>query len=213
MIGIDEVGRGPVAGPVAVGAVLILKENEKEVAKIFSAGGGSAPGGKGIKDSKKLTSKKRNEWFEKMKEAKQEKLIDYKVIFVDSEKIDKFGIVPSIQSCINQALKSLNSQGSGPWEFGEECLVLLDGGLKAPEEFINQETIIKGDEKEMLISMASVMAKVTRDSVMCKLAKDYPEYGLEKHKGYGTKFHMDAIKKKGMCEIHRRSYLKNLAKF
>jgi len=200
IIGIDEVGRGPVAGPVAVGAVLILKEKEKEVVKIFNE----------IKDSKKLTPKKRNEWFQKMKEVQKEGLMDYKVIFVDSEKIDKFGIVPSIQSCINQALKSLNSQGPGPWEFGEECLVLLDGGLNAPEEFINQETIIKGDEKEMLISMASVMAKVTRDSVMCKLAKDYPEYGLEKHKGYGTKFHMDAIKKKGMCEIHRRSYLKNL---
>lgn len=195
IIGIDEVGRGPVAGPVAVGAVLFSVENKTVLEEFFST----------IKDSKKLTPKKRNEWFEKINGKKEEGLLDYRVVFVESNNIDGFGIVPSIQSCLDKSLESLCGTSDA---LQSECLVLLDGGLKAPKEFINQETIIKGDEKETIISIASVMAKVSRDSVMCKLAKEYPEYNFEKHKGYGTKAHMEAIQKNGMCKQHRRSFLK-----
>lgn len=198
IIGIDEVGRGPVAGPVAVGALMIPAEKLEETKKIFA----------GFKDSKKLTPKKRNEWFENIKKAKQEGLLDYKIVFVDNKKIDEFGIAPSIRSCIKDALKKLlDLPEVGP---REDILVLLDGGLRAPEEFVNQNTIIKGDEKEMVIALASITAKVTRDSLMCKLAKEYPEYGLENHKGYGTKTHMNAIKEHGISEIHRKTYLKNI---
>jgi ribonuclease HII len=195
LIGIDEVGRGPVAGPVAVGAVLIPENNLAEAEKIFA----------NFKDSKKLSPKKRNEWFENIKKAKHEGLLDYKVVFVDNKKIDEFGIAPSIRSCIKNSLKFLNVP-----ESDSGTLVLLDGGLKAPEEFVNQKTIIKGDEKEMVIALASIVAKVTRDALMCKLAKEYPQYGLENHKGYGTKAHMNAIKNNGISEIHRKTYLKNI---
>ena len=193
-IGIDEVGRGPVAGPVAVGAVMVSSENMSEVVKTFV----------NFKDSKKLTPKKRNEWFKNIRQAKEEGILDYKVVFMDNKNIDKFGIAPSIKTCISKSLKNL--QGPGPCRF-EECLVLLDGGLKAPDEYVNQQTIIKGDEKELLIALASIVAKVSRDALMCKFAKDYPEYEFEKHKGYGTKVHMEAIRKNGMCEIHRQTFL------
>lgn len=196
-IGIDEVGRGPVAGPVAVGALMVSEEKLKEVTKMFE----------GFKDSKKLTPKKRNEWFENIKKAREDKLLDYKIIFVDNKEIDKNGIAPSIKACVNKSLKILQEPCSCGFN---ECLVLLDGGLKAPKEYENQKTIIKGDEKELLIALASIVAKVTRDALMCKFAKDYPEYGFEKHKGYGTKNHMEAIKKFGMCEIHRKSFLSKL---
>lgn len=194
LIGIDEVGRGPVAGPVAVGAVLVSKENLKKVETDFI----------NFRDSKKMTPKMRNEWFERIKQAKENKLLDYKVIFVDNEKIDEFGIAPSIRSCVAQSLKSLCGRSDFP---RSECLVLLDGGLKAPEEYVNQESITKGDENELLIALASIVAKVTRDSVMCKLALEYPDYHLEKHKGYGTKAHMEAIKKHGISKIHRKTFI------
>jgi len=197
IIGIDEVGRGPVAGPVAVGAVLFSTENKTAMEERFS----------NFKDSKKLSPKKRNEWFENIKKAKNEGLLDYKVVFVDNKKIDEFGIAPSIRSCIKNSLQSLCKTSD---VLHKDCLVLLDGGLRAPEEFVNQKTIIKGDEKEMVIALASIVAKVTRDALMCKLAKEYPQYGLENHKGYGTKAHMTAIKNNGISEIHRKTYLKNI---
>jgi ribonuclease HII len=89
----------------------------------------------------------------------------------------------------------------------ENIILKLDGGLKFDEKIKNQETIIKGDEKEFVISLASIVAKVVRDREMVKLAKKYPEYFLEKHKGYGTKANMEAIKKNGLTEIHRKSFL------
>jgi len=90
----------------------------------------------------------------------------------------------------------------------KKCKVLLDGGLKAPEEYIDQKTIIKGDEKKMIIALASIYAKVMRDRKMVKFGKEYPEYGFEIHKGYGTKKHYEAIGKYGLSNIHRRSYIK-----
>ncbi len=208
IIGIDEVGRGPVAGPVAVGALMVSGKNMEEVSERFVD----------FKDSKKLTPKKRNEWFENIKQAQKDGLLDYKIIFADNKEIDEKGIAPSIRACIKNALQKLRVPGtrssSGvPGTPLNETLVLLDGGLKAPEEFVNQKSIIKGDEKELVIALASIVAKVTRDALMCKFAKDYPEYDFEKHKGYGTKGHMESIKKYGMCEIHRKTFLGNVLKF
>ena len=91
----------------------------------------------------------------------------------------------------------------------DEIFVYLDGGLKAPEKYKNQKTIIKGDEKERAIAFASIVAKVSRDALMCRLAKKYPKYSFEIHKGYGTKKHCESIKENGLCFEHRRCYCKN----
>ncbi|MFA5838453.1 MAG: ribonuclease HII [Candidatus Paceibacterota bacterium] len=188
LIGIDEVGRGPLAGPVCVCSTIIPRNFKMS---IFS----------GVKDSKKLSAKKREEWFEKIKELKKKGLVDYKIAFVSNSEIDKIGITKSIQKAINNCLKSINPK---------TCKVLLDGGIKAPEKFLNQKTIIKGDEKEKVIALASIIAKVSRDKVMCEFAKKYPQYRFDKHKGYGTALHIKKIKKHGPCKIHRKTYIKNI---
>ncbi len=196
IIGIDEVGRGPLAGPVAVGAVLIYAEHYRRVAKIFPV----------IKDSKKLSAKKREEWFVKIREAEKAGLLVSAVSFVSSKSIDKKGIAPSIRKALAKALAIVTSTKGHPlWN-----RVLLDGGLKAPAEYENQETIIKGDEKELVIALSSIVAKVTRDTRMIKLSKKFPEYGFEKHKGYGTYAHYNAIKKYGITPHHRKTFLKGI---
>ncbi|TSD03325.1 MAG: ribonuclease HII [Parcubacteria group bacterium Athens0714_16] len=154
----------------------------------------------GVKDSKQLSSGKREEWFEKIKELKKKGIVDYKIAYVSNSEIDKIGISKSIQKAINKCLENINPK---------TCRVLLDGGIKAPEKFLNQKTIIKGDEKEKVIALASIVAKVSRDKVMCDLSKKYPKYEFHKHKGYGTALHIKNIKKYGISKIHRKTYLKN----
>lgn len=199
IIGIDEVGRGPVAGPVCVGAVLFeIEEYKKFSGEAFFSN---------LKDSKKLSEKKRGEWFKKIQEkivsSKVPNRFRFSVAFSSNKVIDTKGIIRAIEMAIEKIFAGfkLNS---------EECLVLLDGNLKAPKEFKNQRTIIKGDEKEPVISLASIVAKVSRDKYIVNLSKKYKEYGFEKHKGYGTKLHYEMIKKHGFCNIHRRSFLKKL---
>lgn len=196
IIGIDEVGRGPIAGPVAVCAFMI-KDNS------FS----TTPTDKKLpklKDSKKLTKRQRVTWFNYLKDNKEKGLCDFSVSFVSSENIDKFGISKCIQKALNKSLSNLViSCNLEP----RTCNLFLDGGLHAPVEYINQETIIKGDELHPIISMASIMAKVTRDRIMVNYAKEYPEYGFEKHSGYGTKAHYTAIKKHGQTPIHRKTFI------
>lgn len=195
IVGIDEVGRGPIAGPVCVVAFKLLSvdyqslvENSKKELK--------TP----LRDSKKLSKKQREKWFEHLKVAKTENVCDYSVSFVSSENIDKFGI----SKCIKKALaESLNKLKVSP----KEVKVLLDGGLHAPEEYIHQETIIKGDELHPVISLASIVAKVSRDKVMFDYSKTYPQYGFDKHVGYGTKAHYEAIKKYGQTPIHRKTFI------
>jgi len=186
-IGIDEVGRGPIAGPVAVGAFVFLK---KGASRIFA----------GVKESKQLLETQREEWFAKIIEAQKRGEVDYCVKFESERVIDKKGLSWAIRSALAKTLKGLNL-------LVEEVRVLLDGGLKAPPEYLDQKTIIKGDEKEMIIALASVCAKVLRDRRMIKLGKKHPEYGFEIHKGYGTKKHYEAIKKHGLLKEHRRSFL------
>ena len=216
IIGIDEVGRGPIAGPVAVGAFglqiknyeLIIK-NAKEQLKLP------------IRDSKKLTKKQREKWFEYLKKEKEKGSCDFAVTLVSAEWIDKVGIVRAIQKALNQSLEkvasseilfSRSSDKGGrrarpsKKEFPTSLSVFLDGGLKAPEEFVNQQTIIKGDETRPIISLASIVAKVSRDRVMCKYADQYPAYGFEKHVGYGTRAHYRAIRLYGRTPIHRQSF-------
>ncbi len=209
-IGIDEVGRGPIAGPVTVCALL---------SKI-----GRAPEDfKTIKDSKKLTEKGREKWFMKIKEISMreqykykeigegESAFNYAVISVSNKVIDKIGIVRALNLCVKKCLDKFNLDTPCPSGLlmRDETCILLDGSLYAPKEFKYQETIIKGDEKESLIAMASIVAKVSRDWYMVnQVAKDFPQYGFENHKGYGTKAHYAAIKEHGLCELHRRTFLK-----
>jgi ribonuclease HII len=191
VVGIDEAGRGPLAGPVVVGAVSARPAELPRLRRIFRGIQG--------KDSKKLSSRERERWFAVIKTEAKMGNFRWKVSLSGSVMIDNKGIVPAIRSAL---LRSLQAVVDEP----RHVRVLLDGGLRAPEEFTDQKTIIKGDEKELLISLASICAKVTRDAVMCRLAKKYPEYGFEVHKGYGTKLHSKAIERHGLSAIHRASF-------
>ena len=188
VVGIDEVGRGPLAGPVAVCA---FKMPAKFNTKSFGP----------LKDSKKLKPKQRKEILAKLIKLKKNKVIDYFVSYESAQRIDKIGISKAIKNCLIKALKNIKAKPN-------ECLVLLDGGLKAPEEFKNQKTIIKGDEKERAIAFASIAAKVSRDALMCKLAKKHKNYSFEIHKGYGTQKHCEAIKEYGLSLEHRKCFCK-----
>lgn len=192
LIGIDEAGRGPLAGPVSVGAVAVLISRKKDFDKFA----------RGVKDSKQLSADKREEWFEKMKKAKTAGLLNFSYSMVGSEIIDRRGIVFAIKKALKSCLDKL---GLKP----EECFVVLDGSLKAPKKYSNQKTIIGGDAKIPIISLASIVAKVKRDRKMSVLAKIHKNYMFEVHKGYGTAEHYKLIKKFGLCVIHRRSFLQN----
>jgi ribonuclease HII len=204
IIGVDEVGRGPLAGPVAVCAFKIPAGIlPRQIEFLFDWGGFMSTKKSGrIKDSKKLTSDKREEIFARLKILKKEKTVDYFVSYESAKRIDKLGISKAIKNCLEKSLAKLKVKP-------EQCLILLDGGLHAPEKYKNQKTIIKGDEKERAIAFASIVAKVSRDTLMCKLSKKYPKYCFEIHKGYGTKKHCEAIKKNGLSKEHRRCFCKN----
>lgn len=188
VIGIDEVGRGPIAGPVAVCAFLW---KDRETLPPY-----------GIKDSKKLSPQKREEWFRQVQIWKRESRVTYAVSFVSAQTIDRIGITKSITRALVESLRKLEIEP-------ENVEVLLDGGLRAPHEFHIQKTIIRGDEKEPVIALASIVAKVLRDKMMERFAMKYPLYGFEEHKGYGTHTHYRAIKKHGMSPLHRVSFLQN----
>ena len=187
MIGVDEAGRGPLAGPVSVGVFAVPAGFDIERIK-------------GVKDSKKLSEKQRDEWYKKLKSLKGVRSC---VAFTSSRQIDSKGIVWSVKNAMRRALNKLKISSN-------DCIVLLDGALQAPKEYKNQKTIIKGDAKEPVISSASILAKVERDRKIIRLSEKYPKYKLDKHKGYGTKYHREMIKKYGLTEIHRKSFCKNI---
>lgn len=193
VIGIDEAGRGPLAGPVSVAAVCIKEESYTRIIREF----------KEVRDSKQLSASQREEWFLKIQESNGRMF--YAVSLVGNRTIDKRGIVKAIGLALSRSLQKLSVDPN-------RAMVLLDGSLKASSIFKNQKTIIGGDSKVKIISLASVVAKVHRDRHMKKKAKEYPQYGFEVHKGYGTRVHIEAIKKHGLSEMHRRSFLKNLIK-
>ncbi|MEK7461671.1 MAG: ribonuclease HII [Patescibacteria group bacterium] len=198
VVGIDEAGRGPLAGPVAVGAVSIPNPVTVELRKT------SKNFFKSIKDSKKLSPSDRELWFALALEARKEGLLDFAVSLVSEKVIDRKGISYAIRLGIKRCLASLG--------VSTESQVYLDGGIKAPKEFIHQLTVIRGDEKIPVISLASIMAKVIRDKRMIKLSKRFPEFNFHKHKGYGTFEHRQAIRKFGPTTLHRRSFLTKLTK-
>jgi ribonuclease HII len=194
IIGIDEAGRGPLAGPVAVGVCLVGTQMSR---KNFP----------GIRDSKKLTEKMREEWFSRMQELQKAGKLCFAATLISNKIIDKKGISFAIKKAMSVSLKKIKVTKKFKTS---QTQVLLDGGLRAPEEFIFQKTIIKGDEKEFSISLASIAAKVIRDRYMKKVAKKYPLYDFGIHKGYGTAKHIATIKNQGISAIHRQSFLKNL---
>lgn len=193
VIGIDEVGRGPLAGPICFGFVRVAKnaylklKKDKNLPKV------------GL-DSKKLKIQEREKYSKYLKKLKTENKLDFCITNFSNKDIDKFGLSLVIKKSIEKGLKKIKAK--------EKDLILLDGGLKADKIFKNQRIIIKGDEKEKVIAWASILAKVYRDNLMQKMAKKYPGYGFEKNVGYGTKEHLKALKKFGQTLIHRQSFLK-----
>ncbi|MDR3256887.1 MAG: ribonuclease HII [Endomicrobium sp.] len=176
--GVDEAGRGPLAGPVAA-AVVILPKN-----LIIP----------NLNDSKKLSEKKREILFEIIKE----KALDYAIETVDNKIIDKINILRATFLAMSRAVLKLKIKPD---------ICLIDGNHKISSfSFTNQEAIISGDAKSACIAAASILAKVTRDRIMLEYAKQYPFYEFEKHKGYGTKKHIEALKKYGACPIHRLTF-------
>jgi len=174
--GLDEAGRGPLAGPVVAGAVILSKS-----CSIHD-----------LNDSKKLSSKKRDSLFDQIYDA----ALSVGIGFASTEEIDKINILAATHLAMNRAIDNLNISPE---------YILVDGlrvsGLRKP-----QIAIIKGDSKSASIAAASIIAKVTRDRIMIGYGKQYPKYGFEKHKGYATQFHLEAIAKFGMSPIHRRSF-------
>ncbi|TSC69221.1 MAG: ribonuclease HII [Parcubacteria group bacterium Gr01-1014_56] len=186
LIGIDEAGRGPLAGPVAVGVVVAPYTFDLRLLK-------------GVRDSKRMEELGREIWYEKLRVLEVEYGVRHLVQFSSAHYIDTYGIVPAVRAAIARALRLLEVDP-------RVSHVLLDGALKAPSRFISQETIIRGDETEPLISLASIAAKVRRDRLMRMLAVRHPEYGFEIHKGYGTKMHREALIKHGLSVVHRKSF-------
>lgn len=191
VIGIDEVGRGPLAGPVGVGVTLVPADFNWEVLP-------------GVTDSKKLTEARREVIYEEARRLSAVSQLDYAVAMVSAQVIDRIGIVGAINLAMGRGLKRILKDSLQP----ADCRVLLDGGLKAPVEFIDQATIIRGDSKERVIGLASIVAKVTRDRHMVRQAATPlgAPYDFATHKGYGTKAHRAAISKHGISDIHRRTF-------
>ena len=179
--GIDEAGRGPLAGPVVVAAVIMPKDSMIEV----------------VNDSKKVSQKKREILYEQIiNEA-----IAYGVGIIDQKEIDKINILNATKKGLTTAIKELKVKPQR---------ILVDALTGIDTCGIPYTSIIKGDAKSYSIAAASIIAKVTRDRIMREWDEIYPEYGFEKHKGYGTKMHIDAIKEYGLCPLHRLSFVKNI---
>ena len=183
VLGVDEAGRGPLAGAVVAGAV-IIPEYFSELDE--------------INDSKKLTEKKREKLFEII----MEKCI-VGIGISDEKEIDEINILNATFSAMRKAI----SQVSGKAKFD---VVLVDGNHKIKGYSRKQEEVIKGDAKSLSIAASSIVAKVTRDRMMLEVDKEFPEYGFAKHKGYGTKLHREILLEKGPCKYHRKSFLKKI---
>lgn len=179
--GVDEAGRGPLAGPVCAAAVIFPE------GLIID----------GVNDSKKLSEKKREKLFDKIKEE----ALSYSIAYASVEEIEKLNILNAAMLAMKRAVEGLDI---------EPDMILVDGNKEPDIEDIDCTAIIKGDALSHSIAAASILAKVSRDRLMNEMAKKYPEYGFDKHKGYGTKLHREKILEHGICEIHRPSFLKKL---
>lgn len=178
--GVDEAGRGPLAGPVFAAAVILPRGYVIE----------------GVNDSKKLSEKKREELFEKIKSE----ALCYSIASVDEKTIDEINILNATFLAMEKAVEGLEIKSD---------FVMIDGNRSPKHLDIPCQTIVKGDAKSASIAAASILAKVSRDRFMLEMAEKYPEYCFEKHKGYGTKLHYEMLDKYGVSEIHRKSFLKS----
>lgn len=176
--GVDEAGRGPLAGPVCAAAVILPEHLEIP----------------GLNDSKKLSDKKRRELFPVIKEQ----AVAYGIAFATEQEIDEMNILQATFLAMKRAIAGLE---------GKADFALIDGNRET-DFGVPCMTVVKGDSRSANIAAASVLAKVTRDEYMELLAKEYPQYGFEIHKGYGTKKHYEALREHGMCPAHRRTFLK-----
>lgn len=180
--GVDEAGRGPLAGPVCAAAV-ILPENT-----VID----------GVNDSKKLSEKKREALFDVICETAR----SYSIAYASVEEIEELNILNATMLAMKRAVEGLDVKAD---------YAMIDGN-RTPDLEIESEFIIKGDAKSMSVACASILAKVSRDRLLYEYAKEYPQYAFEKHKGYGTKAHTEALKEYGPCPYHRMSFLKKILK-
>jgi len=197
ILGVDEAGRGPLAGPVAVGVV--LAPADFDMLAHFP----------GLDDSKKLLPEKRDELYALLQERVAAGELQFCVRFSSHTTIDTIGISKAVRRAVWSGVRRLAPREASLAVQENESprvRVLLDGLLKAPPEY-EQETVIGGDSLVPAISLASVAAKVARDRLMARLAKRFPDYGFDAHKGYGTPEHFAAIERLGLCEIHRRTFI------
>lgn len=178
--GVDEAGRGPLCGPVCAAAVILPLDCEIE----------------GINDSKKLSEKKRDKLYDIIKE----KALAYSVVMVDAKTIDEINILQATFKAMREAVEGLDIKAD---------IALIDGNQK-PGLSIEERTLVKGDAKSISIAAASILAKVTRDRYCIEMDEKYPQYQFAKHKGYGTKLHYEMIAEHGICEEHRRTFLKKI---
>ena len=176
--GVDEAGRGPLAGPVCAAAVILPEHLQIP----------------GLNDSKKLTDKKRRELFPII----QEQAIAYGIGLASESEIDEINILQATFLAMRRALEQLTVRPE---------IALIDGNRET-DFGLPVKTVVKGDSLSANIAAASVLAKVTRDNIMVEMARQYPEYGFEIHKGYGTKAHYEALRTYGPCSIHRKTFLK-----
>lgn len=179
--GVDEAGRGPLAGPVYAAAVILPKGHIVE----------------GVNDSKKLSEKKRELLFDKI----IDECVCCSIGTASEKEIDEINILQATYLAMKRAVDGLEIVPQ---------LALIDGNRIPPLTSTDARAIVKGDAKSASIACASILAKVSRDRYMLKMAKKYPEYQFENHKGYGTKLHYEMIEKYGICEIHRKSFLKKV---
>ena len=178
--GVDEVGRGPLAGPVVAAAVILPEDFDVP----------------GVDDSKKLSEKRREELFDII----TERAVAYGIGMADHSIIDEINILQATKLAMKEAISSLQQQPD---------YILFDA-MRIDDLEIPQESVIKGDAKVLAVAAASIVAKVTRDRMMVEYSAEYPGYAFEKNKGYGTKAHYEGLREYGMCPIHRRTFLRNL---
>ncbi len=177
--GVDEAGRGPLAGPVYAAAVILPDNIEIN----------------GLDDSKKLSEKKREQLYDII----TEKAVDYCIAFASVEEIEEYNILNATMLAMKRAVQGLKN-----------CDMAIIDGNRMPELDIFTQALIKGDQKSYSVAAASILAKVSRDRLLIKMDDEFPQYNFKKHKGYGTKEHIDNIKKYGACKYHRPSFLKKI---
>lgn len=179
--GVDEAGRGPLAGPVCAAAVILPLDCEID----------------GLNDSKKLSEKKREALFDVI----IDKAVAYDIQLVDHKTIDEINILNATMLAMTNAVNNLKTKPD---------FVIIDGNRLPSQLEIPANAVVKGDAKSMSIAAASILAKVTRDRLMLELAEKYPEYEFTRHKGYGTKLHQEKLREFGPCEIHRKTFIKKI---